>query len=62
MIFMFECLFIVPYLAAFAAAEYCPPPGTTPPAPPGPPPAPPATPNDPVNQSSLRHLFTLSKI
>ena len=34
----------VPYLAAFAAAEYCPPPGTKP-APPAPNPAPPATPN-----------------
>ena len=50
------CLIIIPYLAAFAAAEYCPPPspGTKPPpAPtvppstpvPNPVPAPPGTPN-----------------
>lgn len=46
-------LFLIPYLAAFAAGEYCPPPGTTagtppappvPPSPPGsPPPGPPET-------------------
>lgn len=48
---MYNCLFLVPYLAAFAAAEYCPTPGTTagsppvPPSPPGsPPPGPPETP------------------
>lgn len=50
---IFVCLFHLPYLAAFAAAEYCPPPspGTrlgTPPVPPCPPvpnpaPAPPET-------------------
>ncbi len=45
------CLFIIPYLAAFAAAEYCPTPPSpapgTPPAPPvpNPAPAPPETPN-----------------
>lgn len=34
----------VPYLAAFAAGEYCPPPGTTTPPAPGLVPAPPITP------------------
>lgn len=52
-ILMHVCLFVIPYLAAFAAAEYCPPPRPgTPPTPvppspsvPNPAPAPPATPN-----------------
>lgn len=48
------CLFVIPYLAAFAAVEYCPPPGPTPGTPatpvpprtpvPSPPPGPPETP------------------
>lgn len=65
------CLIHKPYLAAFAAAEYCPPPspapGTTPappvpPSPPAPNPAP-APPGTPISEkwSKLHHEFTVNQ-
>lgn len=55
------CLFVIPYLAAFAAVGYCPPPPTpVPPNPPVPSP-PPGPPETPIERKWISvYLFTVN--